>query len=50
MPKCGMMAMHWVGKPSWLGYVNVESVDEMTAKSESLGAHVYAPPSDIPNI
>ena len=50
MPKCGMMAMHWEGKPNWLGYVNVENVDEMTAKAESLGAHVCAPPSDIPNI
>ena len=45
-----MMTIHWKGKPSWLGYINVESVDEMTAKAESLGAHVCAPPYDSPII
>jgi len=44
------MTIHWKGKPSWLGYINVESVDEMTAKAESLGAHVCAPPYDSPII
>ena len=44
------MAMHWEGKPSWLGYINSETFHEMTAKAESLGAHVCAPPYDSPII
>ena len=36
--------------PHWLGYITVDSVDTSTSKAESLGATVYVPPTDIPNI
>jgi predicted enzyme related to lactoylglutathione lyase len=36
--------------PHWLAYIAVESVDDTTSKAESLGAAVYVPPTDIPNI
>ncbi len=34
----------------WLSYITVDDVDASTAKAESLGAKVCAPPTDIPNI
>ena len=46
----GMMAMHWEGKPAWLGYVSVENVDMTTSKAVELGATVCAAPMDIPGI
>ena len=34
-------------RPSWLGYVSVESVDELAARVQALGGRVYVPPSDV---
>jgi predicted enzyme related to lactoylglutathione lyase len=36
--------------PHWLGYVAADDVDALTKKAESLGAKVYAPPTDIPTV
>jgi predicted enzyme related to lactoylglutathione lyase len=36
--------------PHWLSYVTVDSVDATTSQAESLGATVYVPPTEIPNI
>jgi hypothetical protein len=47
---CGMMEMHWEGKPSWLGYVAVDDVDSAAAKATELGAQLCVEPQDIPNI
>lgn len=34
--------------PHWLSYMNVDSVDETTAKAKALGAKAYVEPTDIP--
>lgn len=48
---CGMMKNPQEGIPShWLSYIAVDDVDASTSKAESLGAQVYVPPTDIPNI
>jgi predicted enzyme related to lactoylglutathione lyase len=46
----GMMKMHWVGKPSWLGYVCVADVDMTTSKAVELGSQVCVEPAEIPGI
>ena len=35
---------------AWLSYVTVEDVDASTSKAESLGAKVFVPPTDIPDM
>ena len=35
---------------AWLSYVTVDDVDASTSKAESLGAKVFVPPTDIPDI
>lgn len=35
--------------PSWLGYVSVESVDDVVSSATKLGGKVYSPARDIPN-
>jgi uncharacterized protein len=54
-PVCGLTnlpeeAQKLGAPPNWLGYVVVEDVDAATAAACSLGATVYAPPRDIPNV
>jgi len=46
----GMMKMHWVGQPAWLGYVSVENVDMTASKAVELGATLCVEPADIPGI
>lgn len=36
--------------PHWLAYVNVADVDATAARAESLGAKIYTPPTDIPEV
>ena len=36
--------------PHWAVYFGVDDVDETVAKAQSLGADVYVPPTDIPEI
>lgn len=35
---------------AWLSYVTVEDVDASTSKAEGLGAKVFVPPTDIPDM
>jgi predicted enzyme related to lactoylglutathione lyase len=37
-------------KPSWIGYVGTDDVDDTTERLESLGGSVHVPPSDIPEV
>lgn len=36
--------------PHWMGYVAVDDVDTTARKAESLGATIYVPGTDIPNV
>jgi uncharacterized protein len=52
---CGLMKMPGEAKkigapPHWLGYVVVDDVDATTTEASHLGATVYQPPRDIPNV
>jgi uncharacterized protein len=37
-------------RPSWLGYVGVDDVDEVAERIEALGGAVHVPPTETPNI
>ena len=53
-PFGGMMPMRgdmWKGiPPHWMVYVSVADCDERVARARQLGAAVYVPPRDIPNV
>jgi predicted enzyme related to lactoylglutathione lyase len=34
----------------WINYVSAENVDEVAAKAEELGAQIFVPPSNIPDV
>jgi predicted enzyme related to lactoylglutathione lyase len=36
--------------PCWVGYINVENVDQAAEKLKQLGGHVHKAPADIPNV
>ena len=36
--------------PTWLTYFGVDDVDATFAKAKDFGAHVFVPPTDIPNV
>ncbi len=54
-PVCGMLRMPKYARklgarPGWLGYVAVDDVDAAVRVAGQLGASVYLPPIDIPNV
>ncbi len=52
-PAGGMMQItpDMQGMPaSWTPYLDVEDCDAIVAKAKSLGAQIYVPPTDIPNV
>jgi len=48
----GMMKMPMQGQapPNWLTYFQVTDTDATVNKAKSLGANVFVPPTDIPNV
>jgi predicted enzyme related to lactoylglutathione lyase len=49
--RAGIMKPMKPGVPSmWLPYVQVASVDQTSAKAQKLGAQIFVPPTDIPNV
>jgi uncharacterized protein len=54
-PVCGMLktpeeARRLGAPPHWLGYVLVDDVDGTATTASQLGAAIYVPPRDIPNV
>jgi predicted enzyme related to lactoylglutathione lyase len=54
-PVCGLTTLPEEAKklgapPHWLGYVGVDDLDAATAEASRLGATVYMPPFEIPNV
>jgi predicted enzyme related to lactoylglutathione lyase len=41
---------NWGAKPTWLGYVGVDDVDESVAMAEGLGAKAMMPAFDVPGV
>jgi predicted enzyme related to lactoylglutathione lyase len=49
LPLSSEMAEHGA-RPTWLGYINVDDVDQATASIEQAGGRTHIAPTDIPNV